>query len=568
LDCLDIAQLFVDKLRTNIEQSTLLMDEKKKREILERLEKDVERIRIAALLHDIMHIPFAHSLEDENNIFEKGDKSKRINIMIDKIKGELEKVDLSSSGLERLANYRIFSFSNPIDFKDAMKRAKNLLEDVRKILWTIAFHNAIERKIRAEIEAGTPKNQIFQKVKKNIEKKSEVILLEPERYYISDIIGNAISADLLSYILRDPEFTGIETKPGGWYRLLDYLEVVEDDVGRHRLTIKLTKNGSWRQDAFSTIIRILNIRYDLTEQVIYHHAKLSASAMLGKVVQLCGLSVSDDLYEVGDEGFFKLLEKRIEDVKNGEIENCSKEDAGGAEKLLESLRCRRLHKRFHVTHQRASPKGFDLAGKYSNPKDRLELERKIERLGLTPGSVIMFCPSRAGPLKEAETLVTYEKVKPAGILESVTLPLNSIECLQFLREKRGESTAKKVENVESQYEDLWTFYVFVDPSLIPIYGWEIKRILNEELGSSLSFDLSSLELTQEYNLSKEVAQKVIEMRVPELDKPKVLKKIPAAIQQISGRDRKETSVEWIRANLESVIETAKEMAKETQRTLL
>lgn len=571
LDCLHMSHLFVEQLRINIEQSTALNDEEKKK-ILERLENDVESIRAAALLHDIMHIPFAHTLEDENKIFQRGDKSKRIDLMIDKLKGELEKFDTSSLDPANLASYRIFSFSNQKEFKEAMKRAKNLLEDVRKVLWTIALHDDIERKIQAKIDSGTPKNHVFQKVKKNIEENSRVSILEAERYYMADVIGNTISADLLSYILRDPEFTGIETKPGGWYRLLEYLELVRDDVGRLRLTIKLTKKGEWRQDAFSTIIRILNVRYDLTEQVTYHHAKLSASAMLGKIAQLCNLTESDEFYDVGDEGFLKLLKGRIEHVKNGEIKNRTKEDGKGAEKLLESLLSRRLYKRFHVLHSNTSPRGFDLSEKYSNPVEREKLEKRIEEmLSLTPGSVIIFCPAKSGTLKEAEALVTYEKVKYEGTLEPVTLPLNNDECLMFLEEKRGKSTANKVRNVEEQYKDLWKLYVFVDPSIIPIYGWEVKRILNDELGCDLNFDLSYLELMPEYNLSKEIAKKVIDMRVAELDKQKVFKEIPVAVVQISGRDKTETSFEWIKENLERIIETAKEMAvitEKKQRTLM
>jgi hypothetical protein len=140
----------------------------------------------------------------------------------------------------------------------------------------------------------------------------------------------------------------------------------------------------------------------------------------------------------------------------------------------------------------------------------------------------------------------------------------------FLEEKRGKSTANKVRNVEEQYKDLWKLYVFVDPSIIPIYGWEVKRILNEELGCDLNFDLSYLELMPEYNLSKEIAKKVIDMRVAELDKQKVFKEIPVAVVQISGRDKTETSFEWIKENLERIIETAKEMAvitEKKQRTL-
>ena len=577
IDTLHMAQQFIEHLKANIEHSTLLEKEKRE-EILEALDEDLETIRATAILHDITHIPYAHTLEDEICILSKGDKGKRINTMIKRLEEELKEFRPNNSSIN-LADYRIFSFPNSADFNKTLKHAKNILKDVKKVLWTIALHDRVEELVDAEKTQGTLVSKIYNKVKKKVEEETtirireisdpseNVKMLKAERYYISDIIGNTLSADLLSYILRDPELTGIETKPGGWYRILDYLEIVKDDVGRNRLVIKLTKKGEWRQDVFSTIIRILNARYDLTEQVYYHHAKLSASAMLGKLAYLCDLSEGEEgLYDVGDEGFFELLERRIEDIKEGKINSRTMRDAEGAEKLLKSLRCRRLHKRFHVITKIDFGR-IDLSVEYSNPKNRWDLEEHIEgKYNLTPGSIILFCPKRKVSSKEATAMVAYEEKPESGF---VVKPLNSPDCLSFLRKEKHPSLANRVENVQKQYEGLWKLYVFVDPIIIPIYGKEIKNTLDQKLGPSTSFDLSYLELMEEYKLSKEVAQKVTET-VPELDREEVFKNIPTAITQISGRDRKALSVNWIKTNLGNIIQASKEMAcssKETQRTL-
>jgi len=549
--------MFIDRLKEKYAQ--IANDEKKKR-ILERLEEDSSTIRGAALIHDIMHIPFAHTLEDENNLFSRGDKSKRINIMIDKMKEELKNI----RSLHALAAYRVFSFRSNEAFDEAFKKCMVLLKDIKKVLWTIAVHDEIEERIKAEKTVGTPSDEIYEKVVKEIrqeyaKKGVEICLLEAERYYIADIVGNTISADLLSYILRDPEFTGIETKPGGWYRLFDYFEIIEDDVGRNRLAIRLTKNGEWRQDAFSTIIRILNVRYDLTEQVTYHHAKLSASAMLGKIVQLIGLKESDELYEVGDEGFFRILKNRIKDIKKGKIENVKKEDVEGAEKLLRCLRCRRLHKRFHVISQDRSPMGINLAEKYSNPEERRKFEMEIEKkFGLLPGSIIIFCPKKKGTLKEAETLVIYEEIEETDkeySLKPIVAPLNSDKVLDFLKRK-GESTAQKVRNVEMQYIDLWKLYVFIDPDIIPIYGYEIKKILNDKLGHSAIFDISFLELSKEYKLSKKISEKMTQMGI--VDREQVLKRVPLVIKASRRDSKEEVNIDFIDRNLDQILRIAAE----------
>ncbi|MFQ5976252.1 MAG: hypothetical protein ACE5J5_08060 [Candidatus Hydrothermarchaeales archaeon] len=376
MDCLDISQRFIDAIKENTNHSTSIKEDEREK-FLNQIDQDTPLIRAAALLHDIMHIPYAHTLEDENGILEKGDKSKRINKMIDRIDKELKMLKESSE----LAPYTRFGFEDQSEFKNKISSAKDLLKSVKKVLWTIAFPD--DPAIKEFIEKKEKGKELSEEEKLELQKEIEKIeknRLDDDRFYIADIIGNTISADLLSYIFRDVECTGIEIKPGFSYRLFDYIELRQNEKTdrKTRLVIKLTKKGDWRHDILSAVVGILNVRYALTEAVIYHHAKCEASAMLGKIAYLCNIEESDELYDIGDEGFINLLEQKI-----GEMSENSKykKKADGAKRLLDSLKSRRFYKRFHVVtaFQQAAIDRIDLSKHYSLPRNRFELEEKIEK---------------------------------------------------------------------------------------------------------------------------------------------------------------------------------------------
>lgn len=555
LDCLDMSQRFINALIENIKQSPSI-NEDEKQKFLYQIEKDTPLIRASALLHDIMHIPYAHTLEDENGLLEKGDKGDRIDIMIDRVKNELEELKISL----KLTPHVLFGFKDQDEFKNEIKKDRELLKDVRRVLWTIAFPDEeaiekfIERKKRQEILSEEKSEDLRRKIEKS--------LLEPEKFYIADIIGNTISADLLSYILRDVEFTGIEMKPGFLYRLFDYIELRqnEETKGKIRLIIKLTKKGEWRHDVLSAIINILNVRYALTEAVIYHHAKCAASAMLGKIASLCNLIESDRLYDIGDEGFMNLLK---EDIKEMRKNQAYKERVDGAEKLLNSLTSRRFYKRFHLvtSSHREETDRVDLSEKYSFPKNRFDLEEKIEKeYALPPGSIVIFCPTSKMALKEAEALVVYEKIGTSGKLEETVKKLNSPDCLKYLQ-MRHQSLANRVNNVMEQYKALWKLYVFINPPLIPFYGERIKKELlkEENIGvGDLIFDRSYVYQTYEYEVSR-VMEEEVRNSVPEHQISTIYQEIPKAINSLMSKEKVEDQLGWVKSKVKEIVRTAKEL---------
>ena len=434
LDCLDMAQRLYDALVSNGQLNPETTSHVRK------------VIRLSALLHDIMHIPFGHTFEDENYLFVRGDKGQRIDRMLSKLEKEVDQSD------ER-----------------AFQEITGLLGDVKKVLWALAG------------ESGR---------------------LENEKYFIADIVGNTICADLLSYILRDVEFTGIEKRPGGWYRLFDYFELHNDGDGRKRLCIRLTKAG-FRHDVISAIIGILDVRYSLTEQVIYHHAKCAASAMLGKICYLCKIE-EEELYSIGDERLFALLNEKAD--KLPERTEDGRPLRGSVKELILNLEARCLYKRIYkVTFQ--SRKNYDrshsvgLAEKYMRPEQHAIVEEKIEReLDLPVGSVIIFCPSQDMALKEAEVMVIYDKIDDVSPKpETVPVKLNGTEF-----ERDYPEIWRRVKEIQDRYENLWNLYLFLNPDRYD-YAAFIQERIKDELNVE-NDPLLELYLLQkpEYQASKEM----------------------------------------------------------------
>lgn len=221
--------------------------------------EEEQLIRIVALLHDITHIPFGHTLEDEFCVFPRHDKD----------------TDRTERFLGKGSNIGEIIIKHLGD--DLYKRFMKIFTVERQNLNTLG-----------------------------------------EDLFIYDIVNNTVCADLLDYLRRDCYFCNIVLDME--YRFLKYLYLRKEGAVK-RLVVRLWKEGkpTPRRDVLSELIRLLDNRYLLGERVYFHHAKLVTGAMVAGAVQRAkstGEIKKRDMYEIGDETLlYKLENSKLNDVR-------------------------------------------------------------------------------------------------------------------------------------------------------------------------------------------------------------------------------------------------------------
>lgn len=319
-------------------------------------DEDEQIARVYALLHDITHIPFGHTLEDEFCLFPRHDQgSDRLDHFVG------PKTKIGRTLLDHLGG-------------DGYDRIRNLFETTTKLSHV----------------ANTQGDVVEELLKDDA--------------FIYDIVNNTICADLLDYLRRDCHFCGIVA--GMDYRFVRFLYLAPSKQQHvRRLAVRLWKAGKpWpKRDLLTEMLRLLDNRYLLAERVYFHHAKLIAGAMIAAAVQRAAMT-EKDLYDLSDDVLLHRLAASNDDIVKG---------------IIGALRCRKLWKeiairsRSEIQADQDVDKSTDVWERvdqefHSDRKSRLRWERQVSQyLGFNDTDFLIYCPPRKMAFKPADMKVFW-----------------------------------------------------------------------------------------------------------------------------------------------------------------
>lgn len=439
--------------------------------------------RFGGLLHDLCHVPAGHTVEDDLAILEPHDANEaRFSAMWGQIRDDVPK---------RLAQ-----------FKDVSSEDCDAVEQVML----------------------DPASRLHEQLRPLIVSKAKLTLpLEEMDYpFCADLVGNTICADLLDYLGRDHLFTGLPESLGGRFTSAFFVTPSERGPFSKRLALNILRDGHERTDIVSELLKALRYRYELSERVLVHHAKLSADAMLGESIERWEWALwwreaqrrdlVDEVESRADFSVGLIPEYRVSlREAAGKAEKCEREWARhplgrvdatvrkqmeavfqrlGDDSLLDYLAELPAHlsdeqMRSHVRAAAALAEAlrerrlFGIAArvgaadvdpkrifeKYGDPATRAELEEGAQRFAGLSGDprVILWIPKPDMRLKLAEVLVQQE----TGIAPFVTYERS--------RSRRGS-------DIYDAHQRLWATYVFVRRDVDETQKQVIAAYLGRRMG--------------------------------------------------------------------------------------
>jgi hypothetical protein len=313
-------------------------------------------VRLVALLHDITHVAFGHTLEDEIGVFPRHDESGFAEFLGPS--AEIGQIIVSHHG-----------------------------EETRAL---------VQQTLEARPDAET-----------------DDAAIKALRYpYAADIVGNTLCADLIDYLRRDAYFTGLTE--AFRERFLDYLFIPSSGPHANRLVVRVNKreNDEVRTDQLTDLVSLLHLRYRLAERVYYHHTKMKLGAMIGRAV-LESEFASDrrTLYPFGDDALLEHLRRGGAKRESGQLRVSM--PASASARLAEAMLDRTLYRAAWLTRSREDQSGAAVGirerlQQLRDPRVHTEWVRWIEdELDLLRGDVVFYNPSAKMQKKLARALVAY-----------------------------------------------------------------------------------------------------------------------------------------------------------------
>jgi uncharacterized protein len=351
-----------------------------------RIAEAVVLVRLAALLHDLGHVPFGHTLEDELGLLRP-----------------------HAENVERF-----------------------------NLLWS-QLDDGLRRDLGGELTAAL--RAVIVRGKES---------LRPEYAFAADLVADTISADLLDYVRRDHLFSGLPAQFGERFMSGFYVSGSNEPRYPRRLVMRVVRDRGLRADVLSELFKYLRFRYELSERVYAHHAKLAADAMVGKLA-VAWLDVLE--HEVGsvDRARARLEELLLRHGDEGLLEQavaCGLAGAApGAElaELAAALLDRRLFKL--VANSGGDVAAERLHDSFAAPAARRALEQQAAgAAGIDEWRLALWIPPPRMRFKEVELLVDDG---------------NEIRPLQEF----GWGQTQPLQELAERHRALWAVSVFVHAKL-------------------------------------------------------------------------------------------------------
>ena len=397
--------------------------------------------RLGGLLHDLCHVAFGHSIEDDLGILEAHDDNfSRFDTLWSK-------------------------------FDDELRRAVD--GPLREALAPLIISKAKAEGKKVDPDAPPPGPYPF----------------------VHDIVGNTICADLIDYLARDHYYTGLPAKLG--HRFIDgfYVTPADHRLYPQRMAILIQRGGRDRADVVSELYKYLRYRYELSERALVHHAKLAADAMVGKALEMwkdalwvdeaVQRSVAKPTSDVG------VMREKADPTKAAEVDHAVQErleheflkrgDDGLLEHLAEmqgstdkrraaigELATRLLDRALFKTVDRSDVNirgnAKPLYDKHGSPAARRRLEQDAARFaGLTHSwQVLVWLPGPKMRFKPAHVLVSDGDKEISKLVD--------------------RDVGARGKDLQENHRDLWGVSVFVDPAVPQTTREVLLARLGEQLG--------------------------------------------------------------------------------------
>ncbi len=279
--------------------------------------------------------------------------------------------------------------------------------------------------------------------------------------YWRELLSDTVCADILDYLRRDAYYTGLNLVYDD--RIVNYF-MVDRDTGH--LFVDVAKRGLVREDILSELVRVLDARYFFSERVYYHHAKITAGAMVAQVAEsslLHGGLVPEVLYDQTDDSLLHLLEAHAP---------ADSEAAARHREIIRRFRSRQLLKRACVFPLYANEAAqeelvdrFFAPGRHEARRAfEQEVEKALKGAGIAPPTVALYCPARHMQLKEAQTHVRFPGVE-------------GIRPLADFADR-----VPRLRDLELAYRGLWKLYVLAateDRTVLTRIGEIVGKLLPE-----------------------------------------------------------------------------------------